>query len=124
MAIWALDNSRSADHKQFLSTVENLIKEVTKLKEEVKTTRENQAAHSKKLVEETHNAYESAIAVLQSTINNLRWSVSTHPHVNQILKLTKEILQLLFKSEIPNNLQVFELIKNQFSEMFAKMDGL
>ncbi|XP_023754907.1 uncharacterized protein LOC111903362 [Lactuca sativa] len=120
MGIRALDNNRTADQKQFVSTAENLIKEVTTLKEEIKSTLESQTAHSKHLVQETHNAYESVIVVLQSTINNLRRSVSDPSHVNEILNLTKEIHQLFFNKEIPNNLQVSELIKQQFTDTFSK----
>lgn len=61
MGIWALENNITADHKQFLSTAENLIKEVTALKNELKSTWENQAISSKNLVQETHNTYESAL---------------------------------------------------------------
>lgn len=86
-----------------MSTFKNLVKEVTTLKDELKTSPEKQAIHSKKLVEETHNAYESTIAVLQSTINSLRRSLSANPHADEILKLSKEIHQLLFNKEIPNN---------------------
>ncbi|KAL7595290.1 hypothetical protein Lser_V15G29353 [Lactuca serriola] len=120
MGIRALDNNCTADQKQFVSTAENLIKEVTALKEEIKSTLESQTAHSKHLVQETHNAYESVIVVLQSTINNLLRSVSDPSHFNEILNITKEIHQLFFNKEIPNNLQVFELIKQQFTDTFSK----
>lgn len=38
--------------------------------------------------------------------------------------MTKEIYTLLFNFEIPDNLQVSELIKSQFNETFSKIDGL
>lgn len=98
MGIRDLDNRRTADHSQFLSTAEKLISQVVSLKEEIKSSLEAQAAHSQKLVDETQNAYESALAVLQSIINNLRCVISHQPHINQILKLTKEIHTLLFNS--------------------------
>lgn len=80
--------------------------------------------HSKQLVEETHNAYETIISVLQSTINNIRCSLSANLHADKILKLTKEIHQLLFNKEIPNNQQLCDAMKSQFNEVFAKIDGL
>lgn len=64
-----LDNRRTADHKEFLSTTEKLIKEIRTLKDEFKVSLEKQVVHSNKLVEETHNAYESSLVVLQTTIN-------------------------------------------------------
>lgn len=64
MGIQALENNQIADHKHFLSTAETLIQEVTTIKEEIKSTLSRQTALSKNLVQETHNAYESALAVL------------------------------------------------------------
>lgn len=106
MGIWALDNNRIVDQKQFLATAENHIKEVIAFKNELKTTLDNQVVHSKQLVKETYNAYESTIMVLQSTINSLRRSLSVNSHADEILKLTKEIHQPLFKKELPNNQQL------------------
>lgn len=124
MGIRELDNSITADHKEFISTTERLIKEVTALKDEFKLTLQKQETHSKQLVEETHNAYESSGTVLQSTINGLRWSLTTNLSVNEILHLTKEIYQLLFNKDIPNNLQICEQMKSQFNETFSKINGL
>ena len=78
MGIRALDNNRTADHKQFLSTAETLIQEVTAIQEEIKSTIDHQAAHSQTLAQETHNAYEFALAMLQSTINGLRRSLTAN----------------------------------------------
>ena len=71
MGIRDLDNHRTVDHKEFISTAEKLIKEITALKDEFKASLEQQATHSNKLVEETHNASESSLTVLQTTINGL-----------------------------------------------------
>lgn len=72
MGIRALDNNRTTDHKQFLSTAKNLIKEVTTLKNEIQSTLENQATTSNNHQwPEMHNASESALLVLQTTINGL-----------------------------------------------------
>ena len=89
IGIRALDNNRTVDHKEFLVTDECLIQEVSAIKTELQSTIMDQAVQSKKLVEETHNAYESTIAVLQSTINNLRRSMSASSHGQDILNLTK-----------------------------------
>lgn len=74
MVLRALDNNRTADQKEFLETAERLIQEVSAIKVELQYTITDQEVQSKKLVEENHNAYESIIAVLKSTINNLRRS--------------------------------------------------
>lgn len=70
MGIRALDNSRTADHKKNLATAKNLIKEVTALKDEIKSTLEKQTTHSTQLVEETHNAYSPPLRFFsqQSTV--------------------------------------------------------
>lgn len=103
MGIWALDNNRTADHKKFLSIAKTLIQEVTSIKEEIKSTLDRQAAHSQNLVQETHNAYESALAVLQTTINGLRCSLTANSSIEEILRLTKEIYNLLFNTKVPSN---------------------
>lgn len=124
MGIRALDNSRTADRMEFMAPADNLIKEVTAWKDSFKTSLEKQATHSNELVKETHNAYESTIVVLQSTINGLRQSLTTNSSVDKILRLTKEIYTLVFNTKIPNNVQVSNLIKYQFNETFSKIDGL
>lgn len=58
--------------------------------------------------------------VLQSTINELRRSLIANSSVDEILRLTKEIYQLLFNKVIPTNLSVCEQMKSQFSETFSK----
>ena len=80
MGIRALDSNRTADHKEFLAAAERLIQEVSAIKAELQYTTVDQAVQTKKLVEETHNAYRSTIAVLQSTINNLRRYLSASSH--------------------------------------------
>ena len=40
------------------------------------------------------------------------------------MQLTKEIYQLLFNKDIPNNLQICEQMKSQFNETFPKLMGL
>ena len=57
MGIRALDNARTADHKQFLSTAKTLIQDVTTIKEEIKSTLDCQDTNSQNLVQETNNAY-------------------------------------------------------------------
>lgn len=47
MGIRELDNNKTVDQKEFISTVERLIMEVTTLKDEFKLTLEKQATHSK-----------------------------------------------------------------------------
>lgn len=68
--------------------------------------------------------YELGLAILQNTINGLRRSLTTNSSVNVILRLTKEIHQLLFNKEILDNHQVCEQMKNHFNETFQKIDGL
>lgn len=95
-----------------MSTAERLINEVSTIKVELQSTIVGQVGHSKKLVEETHNAYESTIAVLQSTINSLRCSLSSNFHGQEIQNLTKEIHNLLFNTTIPNNQQLNDVLKS------------
>ena len=97
MGIRDLDNRHTTNHKEFLSTAEKLIKEITTLKDEFKVSLEKQAIHSNKLVKENHNSYESSVVVLQTTINGLERSLTANSSVDSILRLTKEIYQLLFK---------------------------
>ena len=94
------------------------------IKAELQSTIMGQAVHSKKLVEETHNVNESTIAVLQCTINSLRHLLSTNFHGQEILKLTKEIHNLLFDTAIPKNQQLRDVLKSQFNDEFLKIDGL
>ena len=54
MGIRALDNNQTVDHKEFMETNKNLVKEVTTLKDELTTTLDKQAVHSKQLEEETY----------------------------------------------------------------------
>ena len=124
MGIRALDNNRTADHKEFLAIAKHLIQEVSAIKAELQSTIADQAVQLKKLVEETHNAYESTVAVLQSTLNNLRLSLFASSHGQEILKLTKEIHQLLFNTKIPDNQQLNDILKSQFNNVFSKIDAL
>lgn len=124
MGIRQLDNRRTVDHKEFISTAEKLILEITTLKNDFNQSLEKQASHSKQLVEETYTVYESGLAVLQNKINGLRCSLTAHASVDEILRLTKEIYQLYFKKEIHNNLQVCDQINYKFNETFQRIDGL
>lgn len=72
MGIRNLDNQRTTDHKEFMSKVENFIKEVKELRTECQQTLQTQASNSKQLVEETNTAYELGFAVLQDIIKGLR----------------------------------------------------
>lgn len=83
MGIRALDNTRKADHHQFIAIAEKLISEVSTIKSDLQSIITDQPAQSRKLVEETHNAYESTISVLQSTqifIHQFLWSINSQPH--------------------------------------------
>ena len=80
--------------------------------------------HLKQLVDETHNAYGSSIDVLQTTINGLQRSLTVNSSIDKILRLTKEIYQLLFNQEIRNNHQLCDVMKSQFNEAFSKIDGV
>lgn len=80
-----------------------------------------QESKSKKLIEDTHVVYESGYAVLQDAIKGLRRSLIGNQSVDEIIRLTKEIYQLLFDSNIPNNQHVCDQMKNQFNEMFQKI---
>lgn len=124
MGIRSLDTSRKADHQQFIATAERLITEVSTIKVELQSTIAGQDAHTKKLVEETHKAYESTISILQTTINDLSSSLSSNFHGQEILKLTKEIHKLVFNTVISNNQQLSDTLKAQFNDVFAKIDGL
>lgn len=64
MGIRSPDNNRTVDHKDFMATIERLIQEVSAIKNDLKTTIADHAIQSKKLVEETQNAYEWTIMVL------------------------------------------------------------
>lgn len=124
MVIRDLDNRRIAGHKDIMCKVEASIKEVTKLKDVLQKTLQTQETNSRKLIEETHTAYEVGYVVLQNTIKGLRRSLTTNQSVDEILRLTKEIYQLLFMSKTPNNQDVCDLMKNQFNDMFEKIEGL
>lgn len=56
--------------------------------------------------------------------NSLQRSLTTSFHGQEILKLTKDIHQLLFNTKIPNNQQLSDLLKSQFKNVFTKIDGL
>lgn len=64
MGIMGLDNERTFDHKKFILEAKNLMNEIKELRTEFQQTMEKQATYSKQLVDETHTAYESGIAVL------------------------------------------------------------
>ena len=124
MGIRALDNTRKADHQQFISTAEKLITEVSTIKYDLQSIITDQSAQSRKLVEETHNTYESTISVLQSTINSLRRSLSLNFHGQEILNFTMDIHNLIFNTVIPNNQQLTNVLKAQFNNVCNKIDCL
>ena len=92
MGIKDLDNRRTTDHKEYMSKVEDLIKEVTQLKTDLQKTLQTQARNSKHLINETLTIYESGFAVLQETIKGLRRSLTAKKTVIEILCLIKEIV--------------------------------
>ena len=111
MGIRSLDNNRQADRREFMAVAERLISEVTAIKTDLQAAIADQASHSEKLIVETHIAYESAISVLQTTINWLQRSLSPNFHGPKILHLTMEIHRLLFNPTILNNQQLAEALK-------------
>ena len=103
MGIRSLDNNRKAYHKEFLATAERLMSEVTAVINDLQVAISDQASNSKRLIAETHSAYESVITVLQSTINRVQRSITTIFHGPEILLLVKDIHKLFFNPSIPNN---------------------
>lgn len=63
---------------------------------ELEQTLHAQEIKSKKLIDETHIAYESGFSVLQDTIKGLRRSLTEKESVAEILHLTKGIYHTLF----------------------------
>lgn len=98
MGIRELENQRTANHKDFMSKSEDFIKEVKKLKEDLQEMLQTQKSKSKNLIDEIHTAYESGFVVLQDMIKGLRRSLTVNQRFDEILRLTKVIYQLLFKS--------------------------
>lgn len=94
------------------------------IKDNLQTAIADQSSLSQKLIDETHTAYESTILVLHATINRLQRSLSSNFHGPEILQLTKEIHRVLFNTAIPDNQQLADVLKAQFKEVCAKVDGL
>ena len=88
IGIRSLDNNRKDDHKEFLAAAERLVSEVTAIKKDLQAAIADQASQSLKVIDETHNAYESTMSVLQKTINRLQKSLSSNFHGPEILQLT------------------------------------